>query len=849
MNLEEELKIYRQTIQFLDESTDDYLYIYDFVNDRIYFTDKIFEKYGLLSSENGVSLSDWNRIVYAKDAEQLEKNISAVAAGLSDSHDMEYRLIDKNGNTVWICCRGTVIREEEGKPVFLMGSISEQAMERKVDNLTGLWNYEKFMEDMGHNLRENQGYLMVFGVDNFKNINVKNGRTFGNRLLKIIVTILEEKADGYTKLYRLDGDRFAVDFPWKKRAEVSAFYRALKKALDKYCTISAGVVDYNSDDREDSSTIYQYAENALDRAKREGKNKIVFFSFQDYQKNLEKIRFQDELRMAVSDQFKGFYLCYQPQINSSDFSIYGAEALLRYRSAERGMVSPVEFIPFLEQTGMICLVGEWVLRTALRQCVRWREQIPDFRMSVNISYVQLRQENITGTVLDILRETGLPGSALTLEVTESMQLQDYSYFNKIFYEWKRHGIKIAIDDFGTGYSSLSYLKSIDVDETKIDRCFVNRIYCNAYNYCLLRNIIELAHCAKIEVCCEGVETEEELLTLQELNPDMLQGFLFARPYTEEEFEKTYLDTESENYMKRIRKENNLRRSGLGERKKPAETYWKDEIINIVEEMDDVIYVSDAESHELYYMNPAGRKRTGIYDYKGLKCYQVLQGRNKPCKNCNNEMLSSGHFRIWEVDNEFLDEHFIVRDKLIPWKDKTARLEVATEVAKKEELLQEPIDLQEKAKKHRLSWGFNHRLFDRVSLGVWLICIDETNGKNKMYTDDVMNRIMGLKEEVGPEECYDYWYERIDEKYKEYVDLTVENIIQKNGKAYQMEYIWKHPEKGDVPVRCAGIRAEDHSGVVCIQGYHRILSDLEQLKNWEEVSDNVRRNEREDEGKI
>ena len=677
--MNEELNIYMRTIHFLDESTDDYLYIYDFVNDRLYFTDKICEKYDIVSEENGVPFSVWAEIVYPKDLIQLEKNISDIRNGISDNHDMEYRLVDKNGDKVWICCRGIVVKNKENQCAFLIGSISELVMGRKVDKLTGLWNYEKFMEDMGINKREAQGYLMIFGIDNFKNINVKNGRDFGNQLLKIIVNILEENSDTFTKLYRLDGDRFAVDFPQKTKEDVTMFYQLLKEKLVKYCTVSAGVVDYSLDNDEDSSIIYQYAENALDRAKTEGKDKVIFFSFKDYQKSLEQIRFQDELKIAVKNEFHGFYLCYQPQINSKDFSVYGAEALLRYESPKRGIVSPMEFIPFLEQNGLICQVGEWVLRTAARQCVRWREQLPDFHISVNVSYVQLRQENVGDMVLDILKETGLPGNALTLELTESMQLQDYRYFNNIFYEWKRHGIKISIDDFGTGYSSLSYLKSIDIDETKIDRCFVSRIYCNIYNYRLLQNIIELAHCAKIQVCCEGVETEEELMTLQELNPDVLQGFLFAKPYTVEEFEQTYIDPDSEKYQERIKRENKFRRMLAGQNGQMIEEQFRDEIVNIVDGMDDVIYVSDIDTYDLYYMNSAGRNLTGVYDYKGCKCYQVLQGRNMPCENCNNRKLKSDSGDICEVENKFLGGNYIVRDKLIPWKGKMARLEIAADV--------------------------------------------------------------------------------------------------------------------------------------------------------------------------
>lgn len=676
IHLEEERKIYMRTIQFLDESTDDYLYLYDLINKKLYFTDKICEKYSIPSGMEGIPIESWIRIVYPKDQKKLEESLNDIQIGCSENHDMEYRLMNWEGKKVWIYCRGTVLKDRTDLPVFLMGSISEQAMRHKIDALTGFWNFEKFSEDMRKSLKEKNGYFMSLGIDNFRDINVKNGRSFGNRLLKKIADLLENYADEDMILYRLDGDQFAVDFVEKTEKDVRAFYQRVKEELTSFCTLSAGVVAYTRGDNLERGNIYQYADNALERAKREGKNKMLFFSEKTYQKRLDKIELQDELREAVMKNYQGFYLCYQPQISGSRFEIYGAEALLRFESPSRGIVSPAEFIPLLEQSRLICQVGEWAFREAARQCVKWRKKKPDFHINVNISYVQLRQDDIALKAIEILRDTGLPGSALTLEVTESMQLQDYSYFNKIFYEWKRHGIKIAIDDFGTGYSSLSYLKSIDIDEIKIDRCFVSRIQYNAYNYRLLSNMIELAHNAQIQVCCEGVETEEELAALQELRTDILQGFLFAKPYRAEEIEKIYFEEESEEYQFRIKKEDKFRQLNSKESTAMLQELCKDEIVNIVESMDEIIYVSDMDTRELYYINAAGRKMTGIYNYKGQKCYKVLQGRDKPCEDCLCRKLDRKGFQVWERNSEFLKQHFIVKGKLIPWFGKMARLEIA-----------------------------------------------------------------------------------------------------------------------------------------------------------------------------
>ena len=173
---------------------------------------------------------------------------------------------------------------------------------------------------------------------------------------------------------------------------------------------------------------------------------------------------------------------------------------------------------------------------------------PKMHISVNLSYVQLRQPDITWQVLYLLEQSGLPGEALTCEVTESMQLQYYQHLNQIFYRWKQAGIEISVDDFGTGYSSLGYLKNLEIDEIEIDRSFVRGIQNSAYNYRLLNNMIGLAHSSLIRVCCEGTETPEELTTLLGLGPDLLQGFLFGKPLSAREFERTYFRRDCAEYQ-------------------------------------------------------------------------------------------------------------------------------------------------------------------------------------------------------------------------------------------------------------------------------------------------------------
>lgn len=684
-SIPERLQNYMKTLQFFDDDIEDYLYMYDLNAERIYFTNKIRKRFPLpLGEDNGINAGDWDQIVYSKDREFMNDYRYRLIHGKIKSFNIAYRIIDIDEKKVWINVKG-MIREEVGRESkLLVGRISEMVLGRMVDGLTGLCSTEKFMEDLDYYLKmDNGGYLMVLGVDNFKNINITQGRTAGDEILKQITLAMEHYSEYPLSLYRLDGDCFAVIFPDKQEHEVTEFYHDVQNEMKGACTISAGVVAYQGKSTLDSGAIYQYAENALDQAKECGKDTLVFFSQNNYQKGVEQVELLDEFKASIEQECKGFSLYYQPQFNSQTFEINGVEALLRYCSPSKGSLSPAEFIPLLEKSGLICPVGEWVLKTALLQCREWRKSLPNLRVSVNLSQVQLQQIEITNRVLEIVRETGLPGEALMLEVTESRQLQDYIHLNKIFCTWKQHGIKTSIDDFGTGYSSLSYLKSIEVDEIKIDRCFVDHVQCNAYNYRLLKNMIELAHSAKIEVCCEGVETFEEFLALQELHTDIYQGYLFAKPYTKEMFEENFIVQESTAYQDRKSREDYYKQFKPGDHQKVFDDFRKEEIGNITESMEELVYISDIDTYELYYLNAAGRRATGVYDYNGRKCYQVLHGRQKPCEWCNNHCLCEKEFYVWENENKHLNKNYILKDKLIHWQGKIVRLEMAIDITEKE----------------------------------------------------------------------------------------------------------------------------------------------------------------------
>lgn len=681
------LQTYVKSLEFFDDHLDDYIYIYDLAAERVYFTERILDKLVLpLGEDNSVNFEAWNQIIYPKDRPFVDHYRKMLMEGEIDSFNIVYRVHDKLDRQIWVNVTGRIRENVVGHSLLLVGRISEVMQGHVIDMVTGLRSVEKFEENLATCQLESDGYLMVLGVDDFKNTNITHGRTYGDQVLKKIAATLEQNSEYPMNLYRLHGDGFAAIFPGMEEAATVNFFEKVQKDLEGTCTLSAGVVVYEKTKNPDSGILHQYAEAALDVAKRHGKNRLVFFSSKRYRANQKQIELLDEMRECVRDHCRGFFLRYQPQIRSQNYELYGVEALLRFETAAGEVISPDRFIPLLEKSGLICPVGEWVLRTAMQQCKKWRKTLPQLHLSVNLSYVQLEKEGITDTVLDLLKEEGFPGEALTLEVTESIQLQEYDYFNKIFYAWKKYGIQIAIDDFGTGYSSLGYLKSIEADEVKIDRCFVDRVQNNAYNYRLLSNMIELAHSAQISVCCEGVETQEELLAVHELQADLLQGYLFAKPSSVEEIEQAYFRQGTKEYTDKTIKRANLRKiraeADSASRELLAELR-QEEIVNLVESMDEVIYVSDVDTYELYYLNAAGRRITGVYDYRGRKCYEVLQGKDHPCEYCTNKKLCANQVYIWEMENRFSNRDYLMKDKLVPWQGKPARFEIALDMTERE----------------------------------------------------------------------------------------------------------------------------------------------------------------------
>lgn len=662
----------------LGDTTEDSYLLYDPKTDRFYFSSNILSIFDKFQDDTFSCSSEvWRSVVYPLDLEKFDTINQELVHQIRTSYNFNYRMEDPQGRIVWINSRGKSYFDEQEQSQYILGRISREV----VFDVQNEGYRPTITKELSRLYAAGQeGYLLIVGIDNLRRINLRQGREFGDAVIGFLAEHIQIAAAGKA-VFRINGDCFCVLLNHTDRIQVDAFFQRIQKDLKEQCSLSGGAVPLQTYKVSDGSILLEYAESALETAKLSGKSRLCFFSPSDYERKLDQLELLDELKKAIQNDFAGFSVCYQGQVCSECFKLYGAEALLRFESKRWGMVPPKKFISILEESDLIYPVGLWVIQSALEQCKSWREVLPDFHISVNMSYKQLLHGEIQGDVKRILEKTGLPGSAVTFELTESMELQSYVHLNVLFSQWKKLGIEISVDDFGTGYSSLSWLKELAVDEIKIDRCFIREIEKSAYNLRLLSNIIELANSCHMRVCCEGVETAEELTILEELHPSTYQGFFFSPPCQPALFAERYL-----------RREDQLPETLTGHADISETGPWmlKNSLMNIpdleheiFESTEDMVAVIDWDTYEIYYLDPAGQRMFGVRDFRGRKCYKTFWGKDMPCKFCPKENLRHDTFYVWETWNSYCGNHFLVKDKLMDFKGKKLRLQIGMDITKRE----------------------------------------------------------------------------------------------------------------------------------------------------------------------
>lgn len=541
----------KSIMDVLQKASEAYLFILDLTSNVYMIPEKLTKRVALDSTRIENCMDKLKKVIHPSDWNMLEKDIAKCVSGEQELHDLEYRWLDRDNRVVWISCKGTVVTDAKGHRL-LIGKVNELGKKAKADNVTGLRRETRFRLDMESLLRDNPEsvhYCMRIGIDNFKEINEKDGTEAGDEVLWEVSKCITDTVGDNVAVYRLVADEFmimdAVSAPYKNPEEIynqirnKIEYIVKKKDYSRFYTISAGIMDKDFSGK-NSNDIMMLSEFALNEAKRNGKNQLAMFRQEDYDGYLKQLDMRKELRRAISKNFHGFSVYYQPIVDAATHELIGAEALLRWNSDKYGNVSPAIMIPIMEESGLIIPVGRYVLWEAAKRCKEWQKIMPNFRVHVNLSYVQVHKSDLMSDVNECIKEVGVSAHSIVLELTESGYIETDNRIRKLFKNLKENNVSLAIDDFGTGYSNMRYLKEIEAKTIKLDRSFVLQALNNDYDFTIICHIISMIHSVGSNVCMEGIEYEHELEKMKEAKPDMIQGYLFGKPSCAEEFKEKFL---------------------------------------------------------------------------------------------------------------------------------------------------------------------------------------------------------------------------------------------------------------------------------------------------------------------
>ncbi len=561
LSIEASFHVSEDRWKFALEGAGDGVWDWDMVTDQVFRSARWKEIYGYTNSQLEETAAAGRALVHPDDLPQMLEDTQAYLKGERDIYVSEFRILCEDGTWKWTLSRGMVIRHDvDGKPLRMIGThtdISERKnAEAQVfrlahyDQVTHLPNrtlfLDRFHQEVKKAQRNNQFItLMYLDLDDFKEINDTLGHDMGDLLLKETAGRLEACVRSDDTVARMGGDEFTIILN-NLKDQIST-ERVAQNILDKfnepfylggqivYITTSIGISVYPVDGTE-VDVLLKNADRAMYAAKEQGRNRYHYFTPTMQDAALNRMHLSNDLHTALIA--KQFQLHYQPIVDLASGDIHKAEALIRWQHPIRGLISPAEFIPIAEHTGLIVGIGDWVFYEAVNQVIKWRTHQPDFQISINRSPVQFRA-NLKHHLnwVNYLKERELPGRSICIEITEGLLLDARDVVISQLDSFSKANIQVAIDDFGTGYSSLAYLRKFNIDYVKIDRSFTSNIHPGSSDLVLCEAIIVMAHKLGKKVVAEGIETQEQLDLLKAAGCDFGQGYLFSKPVPANEFEE------------------------------------------------------------------------------------------------------------------------------------------------------------------------------------------------------------------------------------------------------------------------------------------------------------------------
>ncbi|BAY37908.1 diguanylate cyclase/phosphodiesterase with PAS/PAC sensor(s) [Nostoc sp. NIES-2111] len=520
--------------------------------ETLYLNPAVVQVYGRSVDQFQDNPNLWFDVIHPEDQQRVSQTIEPLL--LLGSQELEYRIVRPDGQVRWICNRSHVIYDTVGKPNRIEGittDITERKnMEEKLvhhafyDNLTGLPNRVLFMERLTQaitKIKEDPDELfavLFLDLDRFKVVNDSLGHLVGDQLLVSFAQRLQSCLQPEDTFARLGGDEFTILLSRINSIDdatciAEKIHQVLKlpfnlSGYEVFTSASIGIA-LGTNQYVQAADVLRDADAALYGAKEQGKAWHIVFDPAMYDRAVALLQLETDLRWAIARQ--ELQVAYQPIVSVATGKITGFEALVRWQHPEKGLISPAEFIPIAEETGLIIQIGQFVLRESCQQLKRWHREFPQFQhlsMNVNLSGRQFSQPYLVEEIQQLLQEFELEPSSIKLEITESAIMSSPEQAAIILQQLKTLGINLCIDDFGTGYSSLAYLHCFPIDVLKIDRSFTNRIDSDGEQLAIVRAIVTLASNLGMSVVAEGVETINQLVQLRLLKCDQAQGYLFSK---------------------------------------------------------------------------------------------------------------------------------------------------------------------------------------------------------------------------------------------------------------------------------------------------------------------------------